>query len=87
MVVGLAVRMAQSLGLDIEDHNAAQVTTDESGLRQHVWQCCVFMDRLVLLTLSPSSLKATTDENTEAFRGSVLVLRQPPCPPQPPQKH
>lgn len=50
MVVGLAVRMAQSLGLDldIDDPNTAKATTDNSHLRHHVWQCCVFMDRLVI---------------------------------------
>lgn len=56
MVVGLAVRMAQSLGLDIDDHNASQVTTDGSSLRQHIWQCCVFMDRLVILLESLTQL-------------------------------
>lgn len=44
MVVGLAVRMAQSLGLDVEP-TTTEPRTDDSGLRQQVWRCCVFMDR------------------------------------------
>lgn len=45
MVVGLAVRMAQSLGLDATEPTAVDARTDEIVLRQHVWRCCVFMDR------------------------------------------
>lgn len=57
MVVGLAVKMAQSLGLDIDNSNATEVTTDDFNFRQHVWQCCVFMDRSVMSSLFQCPLK------------------------------
>lgn len=45
IVVGLAVRMAQSLKLDIAGPNSAEVKKDDLDMRQHVWNGCVFMDR------------------------------------------
>lgn len=48
IVVGLAVRMAQSLELDIAGPTSAEADKDDLDMRQHVWNCCVFMDRLAI---------------------------------------
>lgn len=45
MVVGLAVRVAQSLGIDVPETASVGQTDDTTLLRQHLWRCCVFMDR------------------------------------------
>lgn len=47
MSVGIAVRAAQSLGLDAPQ-SAASHGVMASAQRHRLWQCCVFMDRSVL---------------------------------------
>lgn len=57
MVVGCAVRLAQSLGLDVHGTSTSTSspsstlstgqTDDALRLRKKLWQCCVFMDRSV----------------------------------------
>lgn len=47
MSVGNAVRAAQSLGLDAQQHAAGHGDV-ASPQRHRLWQCCVFMDRYVL---------------------------------------
>lgn len=47
MSVGIAVRAAQSLGLDVPQPAAGHGDV-ASAQRHRLWQCCVFMDRSVL---------------------------------------
>lgn len=48
MVVGCAVRVAQSLGLGAHGVSAhAGQADDVFRLKEKIWQCCVFMDRCV----------------------------------------
>lgn len=44
MAVGTAIRIAQSLGLDVPEETSEQ-SKDVSRLRKQVWRCCVFIDR------------------------------------------
>lgn len=50
MAVGAAVRIAQSLGLDVPGTTFEQ-NMDVTRLRRQVWQCCIFMDRCARETL------------------------------------
>ncbi|KAJ6781282.1 hypothetical protein PWT90_05041 [Aphanocladium album] len=50
MVVGLAVRTAQSLGLHLPETSAAKSSTTERELDRKLWHGCVLMDRMVALT-------------------------------------
>jgi hypothetical protein len=45
MVVGSAVRIAQSLGLHLPEVSSSSPPARDTRLRRHIWQCCVFMDR------------------------------------------
>jgi hypothetical protein len=45
MVVGSAVRIAQSLGLHLPGASSSSPPGRDSRLRRHIWQCYVFMDR------------------------------------------
>ncbi|KAM3471638.1 hypothetical protein MY8738_009230 [Beauveria namnaoensis] len=50
MVVGLAVRTAQSLGLHLAETSAAKSPTVEQQRHRKIWHGCVLMDRMVALT-------------------------------------
>ncbi|XWW94035.1 hypothetical protein V2A60_001977 [Cordyceps javanica] len=50
MVVGLAVRTAQSLGLHLPETSAAKSPISERELYRKLWHGCVLMDRMVALT-------------------------------------
>ncbi|ATY63501.1 Fungal specific transcription factor [Cordyceps militaris] len=50
MVVGLAVRTAQSLGLHLPETSAAKASTTDRELYRKLWYGCVLMDRMVALT-------------------------------------
>ncbi len=52
MVVGLAVRTAQSLGLHLPETSAAKSSTVEKELCRKLWHGCVLMDRYVPIQLS-----------------------------------
>lgn len=46
MAVGIAVRMAQSLGLDKPDiSQSPSLNPAPRGFRHQLWQCCIYMDR------------------------------------------
>ncbi|PVH87582.1 hypothetical protein DL98DRAFT_581591 [Cadophora sp. DSE1049] len=47
MVVGSAVRIAQSLGLHIRDAASSGVPGLHAHRRERLWQCCVFVDRAI----------------------------------------
>jgi hypothetical protein len=51
MVVGLAVRLAQSLGLHLEETLSRLQSIREQELVKKVWGGCVLMDRAVCMTL------------------------------------
>ncbi|EFY98046.1 Zn(2)-Cys(6) zinc finger domain protein [Metarhizium robertsii] len=50
MIVGSAVRVAQSLGLHLPETSALQPTTSQRELLRRIWHGCVLMDRMVSLT-------------------------------------
>ncbi|KAK2608741.1 hypothetical protein QQS21_002730 [Conoideocrella luteorostrata] len=50
MIVGSAVRVAQSLGLQLPETSAAQPTPGQRELLRRIWHGCVLMDRMVSLT-------------------------------------
>ena len=52
MVVGLAVRTAQSLGLHLPETSAAKSSTVEKELYRKLWHGCVLMDRQVSIQYS-----------------------------------
>ena len=45
MVVGSAVRIAQSLGLHVRDSASSNTSELYAQRRERLWQCCVFVDR------------------------------------------
>lgn len=45
MVVGSAVRIAQSLGLHLPEVSPSSSPSRASRLKRQVWECCVLMDR------------------------------------------
>ncbi|KAH7410874.1 putative fungal-specific transcription factor [Cadophora sp. MPI-SDFR-AT-0126] len=47
MVVGSAVRIAQSLGLHRRDAASSAVPELHAHRRERLWQCCVFVDRAI----------------------------------------
>lgn len=83
MVVGCAVRLAQSLGLDVHGTSTSTSTSTEQTddalrLREKLWQCCVFMDRSVSWAFGRVSAVplagSTTDHNPrpdDGLEGSI----------------
>lgn len=51
MFIGLAVRHAQSLGLDLPSTSADASTEQQREVLRRVWHSCVFIDRSVSMTL------------------------------------
>lgn len=52
---GLAIRVAQSLGLDVEGGKDRLLSSRDLNLRRQVWHLCVQMDRYVHLWYSSRS--------------------------------
>lgn len=50
-VIGVAVRMAQSLGLHAEGTQGRKKTELEREMGRRLWWCCIVLDRSVFLTL------------------------------------
>ncbi|AEO67154.1 uncharacterized protein THITE_10741, partial [Thermothielavioides terrestris NRRL 8126] len=77
MAVGIAVRMAQSIGLD----KASASVDDPSdrvprSFKEQLWQCCVYMDRMTSwgagrtpMVMLPSPLPVTAQPSRHATQG------------------
>ncbi|KAK4493879.1 hypothetical protein PRZ48_015064 [Zasmidium cellare] len=60
--VGLAIRMAQSLGLHVDHSSRKSITQLELEMRRRIWHTCVHLDRLLAMTFGrPSMIGRNTD--------------------------
>jgi hypothetical protein len=47
MAVGLAIRIAQSLGIHVPKSSESGISDDQAHWQHHLWNCCVFADTYV----------------------------------------
>lgn len=71
MVVGMAVRLAQSLGLHLEQTVARLKSVREQELVRKVWTGCVLLDRSVCMTLGRPGMISRA--NAVALKPPLLV--------------
>lgn len=55
-VVGLAIRMAMSLGLHVDNSSRKATTQVEREMRRRIWHTCVTLDRLLAMTFGRPSM-------------------------------
>jgi hypothetical protein len=60
--LGLAVRMAQGLGLHVDAHGRRLMSNVEEQMRRRIWHTCVHLDRLTATTFGrPSMIRPVVD--------------------------
>ncbi|KAM0719397.1 hypothetical protein Q7P37_005302 [Cladosporium fusiforme] len=60
--VGLAIRVAQTLGLHLNEHGRKKIPQLELEMRRRVWHTCVNLDRLLAMTFGrPTMLSQSWD--------------------------